>query len=144
MSVHRSQTRLRKGGARVPNPLPGGRANYRIEHTEAAIVVHVFDEIDIGNANMLGDALFASLQHGRPIVVDLSGLDYIDSVALHVLLRAFQRAEAARIDAVLVAKALIRQLVEQVGLDRIVPVVGDVPRAIEALQTKSGGSTRPK
>ena len=117
----------------MPSALPGGRANYRIEDTAAATIVHVFEEIDIANARMLGDALFGSLERGRPVIVDLTALGYIDSVGLHVLLRMFQRAEITRVDAVLVATGLIRQLVDQVGLDRIVPVVPDTTAARDAL-----------
>ena len=128
----------------MPSTQPGGRANYRIEGTGTATIVHVFDEIDIANARMLGDALFGSLERGRPVIVDLTALGYIDSVGLHILLRLFQRAEIARVDAVLVATGLIRQLVDQVGLDRIVPVMPDTVAAMEAVKTKSRSSAPPK
>lgn len=128
----------------MAEPLPSGRANYRIENTETATIVHVFNEIDIANANMLGDVLFGAVESGRPIVINLSYLEYIDSVGLHILLRTFQRAERARVEAVLVATTLIRQMVDQVGLDRVVRVVPDVPSALQALKDKSGcPSTQP-
>lgn len=122
----------------MQNPRPHGPANYRIENTGTATVVQVFNEIDIANVNVLGDALFGAIESGRPVVIDLTHLEYIDSVGLHILLRTFQRAARARIEAVLVANGLIRQLVDQVGLDRVVHVVPDVPSAVQALKTKSG------
>ena len=116
---------------------PGSRANYRVENVGPATVVRVFDDIDIANAGGLGDALFAELGRDRPLVVDISGLNYIDSIGLHVILRVFQRAGVVRVDAVLVAAGPSLRLVEQVGLNRIVTVVTDVDAALQALRIKS-------
>lgn len=116
---------------------PGSRANYRVENVGSATVVRVFDDIDIANAGGLGDALFAELGRDRPLVVDIGGLNYIDSIGLHVILRVFQRAGVVRVDAVLVAAGPSLRLVEQVGLNRIVTVVTDVDAALQALRIKS-------
>ena len=116
---------------------PGSRANYRVENVGPATVVRVFDDIDIANAGGLGDALFAELRRDRPLVVDIGGLNYIDSIGLHVILRVFQRAGVVRVDAVLVAAGPSLRLVEQVGLNRIVTVVTDVDAAHQALRIKS-------
>ncbi|HET7265216.1 MAG TPA: STAS domain-containing protein [bacterium] len=116
---------------------PGSRANYRVENVGPATVVRVFDDIDIANAGGLGDALFAELGRDRPLVVDIGGLNYIDSIGLHVILRVFQRAGVVRVDAVLVAAGPSLRLVEQVGLNRIVTVVTDVDAALQALRIKS-------
>jgi anti-anti-sigma factor len=126
-------------------PQPGARATYRVESTDDGMVVHVFNEIDIANANMLGESLLRIVETRprRPVVVDLSYLVYIDSVGLHILLRAFQHAERVGTEAVLVAAGQIRQLVEQVGLDRIVRVLPDVPSAFKALKTKSPSAAEP-
>ena len=70
----------------------------------------------------------------------LSALSVQAGVTSHRLLRTFQRAERARIEAVLVATGLMRQMVDQVGLDRAVRVVADVPSALRALKTKFGCS----
>jgi len=121
----------------VPDSPLGGRPNYRIETAKTATIVHVFNDIDIANANALGDALFRALESRRPLVIDLSDLVYVDSVGMHILLRTVQRAERAGTAAVLVATGLIRHVIEQVGLDRIVRVVPDVPAAMQALKTKS-------
>lgn len=116
---------------------PGSRANYRVENVGPATVVRVFHDIDIANAGGLGDALFAELGRDRPLVVDIGGLNYIDSIGLHVILRVFQRAGVVRVDAVLVAAGPSLRLVEQVGLNRIVTVVTDVDAALQALRIKS-------
>ncbi len=124
-------------------PQPGARATYRVENTKDGTVVHVFNEIDIANANALGEALLRVVETRRPLVIDLSRLVYIDSVGLHILLRAFQHAERIGTEAALVAAGQIRQLVEQVGLDRIVRVLPDAPSAFTALKMKPRSPAPP-
>ncbi len=105
------------------------RVSYRVEETETSTIVSVFDDIDLANANLLADALFSLVDTHRSIVVDLRGLGYIDSVGLHILLRAAQRAQRVGCDMTLVAVGATRQLVEHVGLDRLLTIVEDVPAA---------------
>lgn len=99
--------------------------------------MRVSGDIDVANAGRLGDGLRALLGGGRPIVIDISAVTYIDSVGLHVILRVFQRAQVVRVDAVLVAAGLSRHLVKEVGVDRIVRVVPDLAAALEAFEAKS-------
>jgi anti-anti-sigma factor len=107
------------------------RVSYRVEETAAGTIISVFDDIDLANATMLADALFTLVDAHRAIVVDLRGLRYIDSVGLHILLRAAQRAERLGCEMTLVAAGPTRQLVERVGLDRLMSIVADIPPAHE-------------
>ena len=108
------------------------RASYRVEETEAGTIISVFDDIDLANANLLADALFSLIDTRRDIVVDFRGLRYIDSVGLHILLRAGQRAERLGCDVTVVAVRPIRQLVEQIGLGRLMSIVSDIPPSHQA------------
>lgn len=108
------------------------RASYRVEETEAGTIISVFDDIDLANANLLADALFSLIDTRRDIVVDFRGLRYIDSVGLHILLRAGQRAERLGCDVTVVAVRPIRQLVEQIGLGRLMSIVADLPPSHQA------------
>ena len=108
------------------------RASYRVEETEAGTIISVFDDIDLANANLLADALFSLIDTRRDIVVDFRGLRYIDSVGLHILLRAGQRAERLGCDVTVVAVRPIRQLVEQIGLGRLMSIVSDLPPSYQA------------
>jgi len=103
------------------------RVSYRVEETATGTIVSVFDDIDLANANLLADALFNLVDTRRAIVVDLRGLGYIDSVGLHILLRAAQRAQRIGAEMTLVAVGGTRQLVEHVGLDRLLTIVDAVP-----------------
>jgi len=52
-------------------------------------------ELDISNVEQLGDALWAELRAGSSVVVDLSGLAFMDSQGLRLLLQLALHAEAA-------------------------------------------------
>jgi anti-anti-sigma factor len=108
------------------------RVNYRVDETEAGTIISVFDDIDLANANLLADTLFSLIDTRRDIVVDFRGLRYIDSVGLHILLRAGQRAERLGCDVTVVAVRPIRQLVEQIGLGRLMSIVSDIPPSHQA------------
>lgn len=109
--------------------------NYRIEETERGTIISVFDDIDLANANLLADTLFTLIDTRRAVIVDLRGLRYIDSVGLHILLRASQRAQRVGCEMVVVAVRPTRQLIEQVGLDRLLPIVADLPPGAHAPTT---------
>jgi len=98
-------------------------------------VLGVLGEIDLSNAHTFGDTLMGTIRHGRPLVVDLSVLRYIDSVGLHILLRAHQRAQHVESKLVFVAPPRVRHFMETVGLDRLVPVFPDVETALQTLKT---------
>ncbi|HEX9312653.1 MAG TPA: STAS domain-containing protein [Actinomycetota bacterium] len=52
-------------------------------------------ELDVSNAEQLGNALWAELRAGSSVVVDLSGLAFMDSQGLRLLLQLALHAEAA-------------------------------------------------
>jgi anti-sigma B factor antagonist len=61
----------------------------RVQHTPEAVVVAVSGELDIASAPALERALRAAEQGGEGrVVIDLSGLEFMDSTGLHVLLAA--------------------------------------------------------
>jgi|GEM_PF-1382529 len=111
------------------------RVSYRVEETEAGSIISVFDDIDLANANLLADALFSLIDTRRNIVIDFRGLRYIDSVGLHILLRAGQRAERLGCGMTVVAVRPIRQLVEQIGLGRLISIASDIPSAHQIPKT---------
>ena len=50
-------------------------------------------EVDLSNASQLGDLLLEAVQKGGDITLDLSGVTFMDSTAIQVLLRAGKRIE---------------------------------------------------
>ena len=50
-------------------------------------------ELDVSNAEQLGNALWAELRAGSSVVVDLSGLAFMDSQGLRLFLQLASHAE---------------------------------------------------
>ena len=59
-----------------------------VEQTGEATVIHVGGEIDIATCERLRDALEPHLGPRQSVILDLSGVEFIDSSGLHVLEQA--------------------------------------------------------
>jgi anti-sigma B factor antagonist len=85
-------------------------------------VVAVHGELDFDRAPSLRLALIEAIDQnpGRPVVVDLDGVDFIDSAGLGVLVGGLKRARSHAGELVLVAtgRSVIRAL-ELTGLTRV-------------------------
>jgi anti-sigma B factor antagonist len=66
-----------------------------VEHQERGTVVTVAGDLEFGTAASLRTTLIDLSQQGcNPLVVDLSGLEFIDSTGLSLLVQAKQRIES--------------------------------------------------
>jgi anti-sigma B factor antagonist len=80
------------------------------------VVVHLTGDIDIASAGLLESALRALQMDGRPsVILDLAGVEFLDSTALGVLVRAHRRAVDT--GGTLLIRGAIR-LFQLTGLDR--------------------------
>ena len=90
-----------------------------IDRNDGATVVHLAGELDLYNAHEVRNALVEQAA-GEPerVVVDLSGVEFIDSTALGVLIEA--RTKLANRRAFLLAAPAVetRRALEISGLDR--------------------------
>jgi anti-sigma B factor antagonist len=94
-------------------------------------VVAASGEVDLYRAPELERALAGSLAEGTAqLVVDLSEATFVDSTALHVLLRAARQLdrEAGEL-IVVVPDANVRKVFEITGLDRLFAVVSSLSTA---------------
>lgn len=66
-----------------------------VDHTEARghVVVRVRGEIEALTAPRLADAVTEALGRGRPVVVDLTDVTFLDSAGLTALIRVTETAE---------------------------------------------------
>jgi anti-anti-sigma factor len=91
--------------------------------TEGGVaVVRLTGEIDISNADQLGDALEAIVgPDARRLVVDLDGLEFMDSAGIAMLLRT-----ASRMDAVELRNPsdVMRRIIECTGLTGVFRMTG--------------------
>jgi anti-sigma B factor antagonist len=88
------------------------------EHGTTTLLV-LRGELDIATSPQLRDELVRVIGDGRRIVVDLEGLDFIDSVGLGILVSGLKRARSDGGDLELVcANRVILQPLELTGLDQ--------------------------
>ena len=86
------------GGARV-----GAILDVRHRLRDGRNWLALVGELDLGSAPQLVAALKAAQRDGRPIVVDLRGLRFIDSTGLRTLLHASQAGSRAGLALQLIA-----------------------------------------
>ena len=91
--------RARAGSVRSPSmadqPTSEPTIALAVEHLDKGAVVLVGGDLEFGTAASLRGALIDLAQQGAdPLVVDLSGLEFIDSTGLSLLVQAKQRIES--------------------------------------------------
>jgi anti-anti-sigma factor len=94
---------------------------------EASVRVRVRGELDLATSPALGEALAREIADGKSVVVDLSGVTFIDSSALNTLIRAHRLSEANG-GGFRVSPDLPRQVTRVfriTGLDALLPIESD-------------------
>lgn len=98
------------------------------------VTLAVTGEIDLGNAESLYKALTDALAQGAPVIVDLTGVGFMDSRGFAALVRA--RHEAAHIVSVpilVIPSDPVRRVFELAGAAGVLPVYQDHAEAVAAL-----------
>jgi anti-sigma B factor antagonist len=98
------------------------------------VTLTVTGEIDLGNAESLYKALTEALAPGAPVIVDLTGVGFIDSRGLGALVRAHHEAVGGDPAPILVVPSeSVARLFELAGTEGILPVYPDQAAALAAL-----------
>jgi anti-sigma B factor antagonist len=94
-------------------------------------VVEARGEVDLYTAPRLKEQLAGLAGGGRPrIVVDLEGVEFLDSTALGVLISGLKRCREAGGDLALAApRDPVRKVLSITGLDRVFPIHDTVAEA---------------
>ena len=113
-----------------------------VRHQQGIAIVTAAGEIDISTVTRLRERLFEIAASGRPLVVDLDQVSFIDSVGLTVLVGTANRA-AVHGGSLQVACAppKIRQLLRLTGLDRRIALAHTLDEALAAARTTSSSTT---
>jgi anti-sigma B factor antagonist len=85
-------------------------------------VVEVQGDVDVGTAPVFEDELGRAVENGiaKALVVDLSGVTFIDSTGLNALVRAFERQRLAGSELALVSDdSRVAMILEVARLDRV-------------------------
>jgi anti-sigma B factor antagonist len=104
-----------------------------VDRNDGAVVVRLAGELDLYNAHAVREALIAACEEAPDrLVVDLSGVNFIDSTALGVLIEARTRM-ANRRGFLLAAPGLeTRRALEISGLDKHFAVHESLDEALAA------------
>lgn len=105
------------------------------EGASAVTVVAVTGEVDVATAPRLRQELVALSSQGRHLlVVDLGGVDFLDSTGLGVILGALKRVKAAGGDiAIARAEPQVAKVFEITRLVDILPLHDDLEAAVAAV-----------
>ncbi|HVU60378.1 MAG TPA: STAS domain-containing protein [Mycobacteriales bacterium] len=104
----------------------------KVEQLPTATVVHVYGEVDVAGAPVLREALISVLAEPcSHLIVDLSGVDFLDSTGIGVIVAAHTRALAqnGRFSAVVTTTA-VRKVLQITGLLRAWRVTGSIEDAL--------------
>jgi anti-sigma B factor antagonist len=112
----------------------GEALTIRVRREQGYAIVAVAGEVDIATVTRLRERLFELAASGRPLVVDLDQVRFIDSAGLAALVGAARRAAAhgASLQAVC-ARSRTRQLFRLTGLDGQIPLARTLDGALESL-----------
>jgi len=101
---------------------------------EDTVTLTVTGEIDLGNAESLYKALTDALAPGAAVIVDLTGVGFIDSRGLGALVRA--RHEAVHISEapiLVIPSEPVARVLELAGAVAVIPIYPDHAEALAAL-----------
>jgi anti-sigma B factor antagonist len=103
------------------------------------VLVTVSGEVDVTTAGQLRGRLEGPAGGGRQVIIDFSGVTFIDAAGVGVLAGAAARA-AARGGSLRLAAAgrQVRRVLALTGLDRSIPLAATVAEARAALRSDPG------
>jgi anti-anti-sigma factor len=98
-----------------------GELRVTVSSGPRAYTIALCGELDLASRGSLDDALKdAEAAHAQVIVLDLRGLDFIDSAGLHTIADAYRQARGRRI--VLTDPGQVRRMFELCGLNELLTI----------------------
>jgi anti-sigma B factor antagonist len=112
-----------------------------VQRSSRTAVVQVAGELDLASAPALADVLRSLEPPCDRVILDLSGLAFIDSTGLRLAIAEHRRAELDGFDFVVAgATEPILRVLRVTGLDVVLPMAPDVATALDA----SDGAAEPR
>ena len=100
---------------------------------DGVAVLRLAGDVDVSQSLAVRDAVGAAVEAGRPVVVDLSDVRFIDSSGIGILVTAHRRAPEAF--AVAGAVEAVRRALELTRTDRILRLFDSVDEAVVAVKS---------
>jgi anti-anti-sigma factor len=106
----------------------------RLEAVDRTSVCRVQGDADAASASQLRE-VFSELADGGQVIVDFSGVSFIDSAGLGCLIAGARRIHDAGGQVVLCsARRAVERLLHTVGMDRVLPIVETMHVAMSLLE----------
>ena len=111
---------------------PGDGLSIDMVHLDGHVLLTIVGEVDLATAASFGAAIDQGIQQAGKVVLDLSGVTFMDSSGLNVLVAAAGPGRAT--DSVLIRKAprSIHRLLSITGLDEVIHIEGEPVDARQA------------
>ncbi len=110
--------------------------DFSSEHRAGALVAHVSGEVDHANAADLERQLLpllTGLAPGTRVVLDLSGVEFMSSLGLRVLMLAAKQSRAASLQVCVAGlRPTLREIFQISRFDKVFPLSPDVDAALAA------------
>jgi len=122
-------------------------AHVEIEQQDDVVVARLTGELDISVAESTGRKIAEAVpSSARGVVVDMAGLEFMDSSGVSMLFGLARQVGSHRQQLVVVAPTgrPVSRVLQIVDFDRAAPVREDVDTAIEALATPRGSQPPPE
>ncbi len=121
-------------GSSTQRPIPDDELTIRVRHTPNYVLVAVTGEIDIATVAGLRERLVALAAGGRPLVINLDEVGFIDAAGLGALVGAAGLAtEHGASLHVVCDQPHIRRLFRITGLDRSIPLARTLAEALRIM-----------
>ncbi len=120
---------------RPPGEAPGGLLECQKETTPDAIILRLAGEVDLVTSPMLFSTLKTLAEDGYNAIVDLSGLQYIDSTGFQALIDANRLfLERAQRLALAGPSAIVRRIIDVMEIDKAILVFPSSESAAESFR----------
>lgn len=114
-----------------------------VRHQPGHVLVAVAGEVDISTAPQLREQLAGLAGKGRPLIIDLDRVNFIDASGLGVLAGTAKRAAAHGTSLhVVAARPHTRRLFSITGLDQHIPLTRTLAEALTAAAGNQPGAGR--
>ena len=134
---------LNPAGSGTQRSTPDDVMTIRVRHKPKYVLVAVAGEIDIATVAGLRERLVALAAGGRPLVIDLDQVSFIDAAGLGALVGAGKRAAKHGVGLhVVCARQQTRRLFRITGLDRSIPLARTLAEALPITAAGAAAETK--